>query len=49
MIGFLEPQGIKKFEILIASLPHPKERFWEFKYKEALHILELAKKKLLEL
>lgn len=34
-------------EIIIQFYPHPKKKYWEFQFDEAMKILQKAKKKLL--
>jgi hypothetical protein len=39
----------KSDELIIQLYPHPRQKYWEFQYDEALQILEQAKNKLLDL
>lgn len=35
-------------ELKVQFYPHPKHKYWEFTYEEAMKILELAKNKLMK-
>lgn len=35
-------------EVVIQFYPHPRKKYWEFSYNEAMEVLEKAKTKLLE-
>ena len=35
-------------EVIVQFYPHPRKKYWEFSFEEAIEVLEKAKKKLLE-